>query len=256
MTLKSSFNVGVTIFYPRLLSPSLVYELKKVLPPAESEVFDMVKISPSVLACDFSILGKEIADIEKAGAEMVHLDVMDGVFVPNMSFGMPIIECIRKKSEMIFDVHLMIDKPERYIERFIDAGADIVTFHVEATEKVDECLDMIINRGKIAAVSIKPKTSAEAVFPYLDKCGMILVMTVEPGFGGQSFMPDMLEKVRLIREECVRRGLEMDIQVDGGINASNAPLATAAGANVLVAGSSVFKYEDRRAAIDALRADI
>ncbi len=213
----------------------------------------MVKISPSVLACDFTKLGEEVNDIQRAGAEMVHLDVMDGVFVPNMSFGMPIIESLRKKSDMFFDVHLMIDKPERYIDEFIKSGADLVTFHVEATDKVSECLDMIHSNGKLAAISVKPKTPAEAVFPYLEKCDMILVMTVEPGFGGQSFMPNMLPKIKAIREKCESMGLKTDIQVDGGINDKNAPLVIEAGANVLVAGSSVFKAIDRRAAIDALR---
>ena len=213
----------------------------------------MTKISPSVLASDLSNLASEVGEIEKAGAEMVHLDVMDGVFVPNMSFGMPVIEALRKKSGMFFDVHLMIVSPEKYAKRFIDAGADLVTFHYEACENSAELLDEIHAAGAKAAISIKPKTPAEAIFPLLDKCDMVLVMTVEPGFGGQSFMPDMMPKVKAIREEANRRGLELDIQVDGGINPETAKVAVAAGANVLVAGSSVFKAADRRAAIDALR---
>ena len=213
----------------------------------------MVKISPSVLACDLSRLADEVSVIEKAGAEMAHLDVMDGVFVPNMSFGMPVIEALRKHSNIIFDVHLMIVNPEKYADRFIDAGADIVTFHYEAAEDSAALLDAIRARGVKAAVSIKPATPAEAVFPLLEKCDMVLVMTVEPGYGGQSFMPDMLPKVKAIREEIERRGLNVDIQVDGGINPVTAKEAVAAGANVLVAGSSVFKAEDRRATIDALR---
>ncbi len=216
----------------------------------------MIKISPSVLACDFTRLGEEVNNISESGADMVHLDVMDGVFVPNMSFGMPIIECLRKKSDMVFDVHLMIDKPERYIPQFLDAGADIVTFHVEATDKIEECLKMIKSRGKKAALSIKPKTPAEAVYPYLEMCDMILVMTVEPGFGGQSFMPDMLPKIKEIREKCNEMGKGIDIQVDGGINDKNAVDVIKAGANVLVAGSSVFKASDRKAAIDALRGNV
>lgn len=213
----------------------------------------MVKISPSVLACDFTKLGEEVADIEKAGADMVHLDVMDGKFVTNISFGLPIIEALRKKSKMVFDVHLMIDAPEVYIDRFIDAGADIVTFHTEATEDVRGCLEIIKKRGKKAAVSVKPNTPIETVYPYLDECDMVLVMTVEPGYGGQALIPETLEKVRKLRAEIALRGLEVDIQVDGGIKPENAPDAISAGANVLVAGSSVFKAQDRKAAIDALR---
>ena len=213
----------------------------------------MTKISPSVLACDFSKLGDEVTEIERAGAEMAHLDVMDGMFVPNMSFGFPVIECLRKKAAIVFDVHLMIDKPERYIDRFIDAGADIVTFHVEATDVPEECLKMIRSRGKLAAISVKPKTPVEAIYPYLDMCDMVLVMTVEPGFGGQSLIPETLEKVKTLRAEIEKRGLDIDIQVDGGINDKNCRDAVAAGANVLVAGSAVFKASDRRAAIDALR---
>ena len=214
----------------------------------------MIKISPSALACDLTKMGEEVNEIEKAGAEMVHLDVMDGVFVPNSSFGLAVLEALRKKSSMFFDVHLMIDKPEKYIERYItECGADLVTFHLEATDVPDECLETIKKYGKKAAVSVKPKTPAEAVFPYLDRCDMILVMTVEPGFGGQSFMPDMLDKVRAIRAEINRRGIDVDIQVDGGINSETAKLAREAGANVFVAGSAVFKAADRKAAIDALR---
>jgi len=214
----------------------------------------MVKISPSALACDLTRLGEEINEIERAGADMIHLDVMDGVFVPNSSFGLAVLEALRKKSNMFFDVHLMIVNPEKYVERYItECGADLVTFHLEATDVPDECLAMIKKHGKKAAVSIKPKTPIEAVYPYLDRCDMILIMTVEPGFGGQSFMPDMLEKVKTLRAEIERRGLDIDIQVDGGINAETSKLAVAAGANVLVAGSAVFKATDRRAAVEALR---
>ena len=213
----------------------------------------MTKISPSVLACDFTKLGEEVAEIERAGADMVHLDVMDGAFVSNMSFGMPIVEALRKKSDMVFDVHLIIAAPDKYIERFIDAGADIVTFHYEATDKPAELLKLIRSRGKRAAISIKPKTPASAIYPYLELCDMVLVMTVEPGYGGQALIPEMLDKVKELRAEINRRGLDIDIQVDGGINEKNAKDAVAAGANVLVAGSAVFKAEDRKGAIDALR---
>jgi len=213
----------------------------------------MIKISPSILACDFNVLGRELENIKNAGADMAHLDVMDGMFVPNISFGMPVIESIRKNSDMVFDVHLMIEAPERYIENFLDSGADIVTFHIEATNCPEKCIEMIKARGKKAAISIKPKTRPEAIYPFLEKCDMILVMTVEPGFGGQSLIPETLDKVKEIRNKINELGLSIDIQVDGGINEKNAPLAIAAGANVLVAGSSVFKASDRRAAIDSLR---
>lgn len=213
----------------------------------------MVKISPSILSADFAILGAEVENIKNAGAEMAHIDVMDGVFVSNMSFAFPIIASLRKVTDMFLDVHLMIVKPERYIDRFIDSGADLITFHLEATDDVDGCIEMIKKRGKKVAISVKPNTPIEAVYPYLDRCDMVLIMTVEPGFGGQSFMPDMLEKVSALRAEINKRGLDIDIQVDGGINATTAKLATEAGANVLVAGSAVFKASDRRAAIEALR---
>ncbi len=214
----------------------------------------MVKISPSILACNLTNLAGEFNEIEKAGADMVHIDVMDGVFVPNSSFGLAIVEAIRKKSGMFFDVHLMIDKPEKYIERYItECGADLITFHLEATDVPDMCIDIIKKYNKKCAVSIKPMTPIESVYPYLDRCDMVLIMTVEPGFGGQSFMPDMLEKVKSLRSEVEKRELNVDIQVDGGINAETAKLAIAAGANVLVAGSAVFKPADRRAAIEALR---
>ena len=213
----------------------------------------MIKISPSILACDFTKLGEEIESIRLGGAEMAHLDVMDGIFVTNISFGLPVIESIRKSTSMFLDVHLMITKPERYIERFIDAGADLVTFHIEATDCPDKCIEMIKSKGKLAAISVKPNTPVEEIYPYLDRCDMILVMTVEPGYGGQALIPECLEKVKKLKAEIDKRGLAIDIQVDGGINEKNASDAKAAGANVLVAGSAVFKYEDRKSAIDKLR---
>ena len=213
----------------------------------------MTKISPSVLASDLSRLADEVKEIEKAGAEMAHLDVMDGHFVPNMSFGMPVIEALRKHTDIVFDVHLMISDPEKYAKRFADAGADIITFHYEAVEDPKKLLSDIRSWGKKAAISIKPATPASVVFPLFELCDMILVMTVEPGYGGQKLIPECLDKVAEIRAEANRLGIDIDIQVDGGINPENAPVAVKCGANVLVAGSSVFKAEDRKAAIDALR---
>ncbi len=213
----------------------------------------MIQISPSVLACDLSKLAEEVQSIHEAGADMIHLDVMDGHFVPNFSFGMPVIECLRRTTNAFFDVHLMIDAPEKYIQRFADAGADLITFHLEATEDVGGCLDMIHACGKKAAIAIKPHTPAETVYPYLTSCDMILVMTVEPGYGGQALIPSTLEKVTTLRRELQARSLDLPIQVDGGINRSTAKDAIAAGADVLVAGSAVFRSSDRQGEIRALR---
>ena len=213
----------------------------------------MIKISPSVLAADLSSLACEVADIESAGADMVHLDVMDGVFVTNISFGLPVISSLRKRSNMIFDVHLMIQSPEKYASRFIEAGADILTFHLEACDDPATLLEEIRSYGVMAAISVKPNTPIEEVYPYLDKCDMVLVMTVEPGYGGQKLIPETLEKVRKLKAEITKRGLNNEIQVDGGINEKNAKEAIEAGAGILVAGSSVFGASDRRAAIEALR---
>lgn len=213
----------------------------------------MVKVSPSVLACDLSRLLDEVKSIEAAGADMVHLDVMDGVFVSNISFGLPVISSLRKNTDILFDVHLMIDRPERYIERFIDAGADLVTIHYEACEDPASTLRLIRSKGKKAGISIKPGTSADVVFPLLDECDLVLVMTVEPGYGGQSFMPEMIEKIKLIKAEIERKKLPVDIQVDGGINAETGRLTREAGATNLVAGSYIFKAESRKDAISSLR---
>lgn len=213
----------------------------------------MIKISPSVLSADLSNLALEVQDIQSAGADMVHLDVMDGAFVSNITFGIPVIASLRKKSDMVFDVHLMIEKPERYTDRFIDAGADILTFHLEACQCPEELLESIRSQGVMAGISVRPATPIEEVYPYIDKCDMVLVMTVEPGYGGQSLIPETLEKVRKLKAECEKRGIDIEIQVDGGINSETAPDAINAGATILVAGSAVFGKADRRRAIEELR---
>ncbi len=213
----------------------------------------MVKIAPSMLACDFSRMGEEAAAMKKAGADCLHLDVMDGMFVTNISFGLPVIASLRPVCDLPFDVHLMIHEPERYIERFIEAGADWVTVHLEACTDVHVALDTIRLHGRRAGLSIKPNTPAEAVYPYLDKCDFILVMTVEPGYGGQALIPETLEKITCIKREIEARHLHVKIQADGGINEKNARDVIAAGTDILVAGSAVFRAEDPAAAIAALR---
>ena len=200
-------------------------------------------LSPSILSADFCKLGEQIKEVEQAGAEYLHIDVMDGLFVPSISYGMPVIASIRKCSNIFFDVHLMIEKPERYVQEFAESGADLINFHLEATEQVPETIEKIRRLGKKVGITIKPNTPAEAVGPFLDKVDMVLVMTVEPGFGGQKLIPEFMEKVKVIRKLVQERNLKTDIEVDGGINADNVKLALAAGANVIVAGSAVFKND-------------
>lgn len=198
-------------------------------------------LAPSMLSADFWKLGEQIEEIEQAGAQYLHIDVMDGLFVPSISYGMPVIASIRKKTDMFFDVHLMIEKPERYVEEFAKSGADLINFHLEATEVVEETIAKIRECGKKVGITIKPNTPAEAVEPYLHLVDMVLVMTVEPGFGGQKLIPECIDKVPVIRKMIEDKGLDVDIEVDGGINSENVHLALEAGANVIVAGSAVFK---------------
>ena len=215
----------------------------------------MIKVSPSVLSANFADLATDIHALKPAGVEYIHIDVMDGNFVPNMSFAFPIVKAIRTLSDLVLDVHLMIDRPIRYVEEFCRSGADILTIHVEAdTEENNlEALRKIRACGVKAAISIKPKTPAEAILPYLDLVDLVLVMTVEPGFGGQSFMEDMMPKLRKIREYIDERKPGCELEVDGGVNEKTAKICTANGANVLVAGSAYFKAPDKAAFVKSVK---
>ena len=201
----------------------------------------MLKLSPSILTADFVELGKDIKALEEGGAEYLHLDVMDGNFVPNISFGIPLIETVRKHTNMVFDTHLMINEPIRYIERFAEAGSDIITVHVEACSNVKETIELIHGCGKKAGIAICPDTPAEAVYDYLDKCELVLAMSVNPGFGGQKFDERTYEKLKYLRRIIKSSGRDTDIEVDGGVKLYNAKAIIEAGANVLVAGTAILQ---------------
>ncbi len=215
----------------------------------------MIRISPSILAADFANLKPDVDDVRAGGADWLHVDVMDGLFVPNISIGIPVVKSLRKATDMFLDVHLMIDRPHRYVGEFCDAGADMVVFHVEADQPQDlfAAIEEVKAKGKLVGLSVKPKTPAEVLVPYLPLLDMVLVMTVEPGFGGQRFMHDQLPKIKTIAGMIAAVKPECLLEVDGGIDPTTSPLVKEAGANVLVTGSAVFGKEDRAAAIDAIR---
>lgn len=211
-------------------------------------------ISASILSADFACLGDEIQRAVSHGCDMIHFDVMDGHFVPNISYGVPVLKSVKKCTDRPYDVHLMISRPLDYVKEFASAGADIITIHLESESDVCETIKKIKECGCRVGISLKPATPAQAVYPYLNDIDMVLVMTVEPGFGGQSFMHGMLEKICAVREKAIEIGKELDIEVDGGIDSVTAPLVKEAGANVLVSGSYIFKAKDIDSAVASLRA--
>lgn len=206
-------------------------------------------VSPSILSADFANLGRDVKRVEEAGADWLHVDVMDGHFVPNITIGVPVVKSLRAITKLPLDVHIMIENPEKFIEPFAKAGADILTFHAEAAENIAEIIDKIKSSGMKAGLSIKPETPADEIFPYLDKLDLVLVMTVEPGFGGQEFMHDCAQKIPMLKERAPKG---LIIQVDGGINAVTGKICTSLGADSLVAGNYIYKSTDIKSAIASL----